>query len=47
MTMFKDVEVLRNDEMLDVEALERYVVDDLDGKIGQEYAKTNININFI
>ena len=47
MTMLKDVEVLRNDGMLDVEALERYVVDDLDGKIGQEYAKTNININFI
>ena len=47
MTMLKDVEVLRNDGMLDVEALERYVVDDLDGKIGQEYANTNININFI
>lgn len=47
MTMFKDVEVLQNDGMLDVEALERYVVDDLDGKIGQEYANANININFI
>lgn len=47
MTMLKDVEVLRNDGMLDVEALERYVVDDLDGRIGQEYANTNININFI
>ena len=47
MTMFRDVEVLRNDGMLDVEALERYVVDDLDGRIGQEYANTNININFI
>ena len=47
MTMLKDVEILRNDGMLDVEALERYVVDDLDGKIGQEYANTNININFI
>ena len=45
--MLKDVEVLRNDGMLDVEALERYVVDDLDGKIGQEYTNTNININFI
>lgn len=30
--MLKDVEVLRNDGMLDVEALERYVVDDLDEK---------------
>ena len=47
MTMLKDVEVLRNDGMLDVEALERYVVDELDGKICQEYANTNININFI
>ena len=47
MTMLKDAEVLRNDGMLDVEALERYVVDELDGKIGQEYANTNTNINFI
>ena len=47
MTMFKNVEILRNDGMLDVEALERYIVEQLDGIIGQEYANVKPNIFFM
>jgi hypothetical protein len=46
MTMFKNVEILRNDGMLDVEALEYYIVDKLNGRIGQEYANVVPNITF-
>ena len=46
MTMFKNVEILRNDGMLDVEALERYIVEELNGNIGQEYANVGNNIIF-
>ena len=46
MTMFKNVEILRNDGMLDVEALERYIVEELNGNIGQEYANVENNITF-
>ena len=46
MTMFKNVEILRNDGMLDVEALERYIVEELNGNIGQEYANVETNITF-
>lgn len=46
MTMFKDIEILRNDGMLDVEALEQYIVEELNGVIGQEYANVTENITF-
>ena len=46
MTMFRDVEIVRNDGMLDVEALEQYIVQELNGRIGQEYANATANINF-
>lgn len=46
MTMFENVEILRNDGMLDVEALERYIVEELNGNIGQEYANVKNNIAF-
>ena len=32
--------------MLDVEALERYIVEALDGTIGEEYAEVKNNITF-
>ena len=47
MAMFKNVEILRNDGVLDVEALERYIVEELNGIIGQEYANMIENISFI
>ena len=34
MTMFRDAIILSNDGILDVEALERYIVEQLDGIIG-------------
>lgn len=46
MTMFKNVEILRNDGMLDVEALEYYIVEELNGIIGQKYANVIANITF-
>ena len=46
MTMFKNVNVLKNDGMLDVEALEYYIVNELSGRIGQEYANVVKNITF-
>ena len=46
MTMFKNAEILRNDGMLDVEALEYYIVEELNGRIGQKYANTTFNITF-
>ena len=46
MTMFKDAEILINDGMLDVEALEYYISEELNGVIGEEYANAEININF-
>ena len=46
MTMFKNAEILNNDGMLDVEALEYYIVETLNGIIGKEYSDPEININF-
>ena len=46
MTMFRDVKILSNEGMLDVEALEQYIVQNLNGKIGQEYADVKANIHF-
>ncbi len=46
MTMFKNVEVLRDDGVLDIEVLENYIVEKLNGIIGQEYANVATNITF-
>ena len=46
MTMLKSAKILRNDGILDVEALENYIVEKLNGKIGQEYANVVTNITF-
>jgi 2',3'-cyclic-nucleotide 2'-phosphodiesterase (5'-nucleotidase family) len=46
MTMLEDTVILQNDGMLDVEALERYVTEELDGVVGQAYAEATVNITF-
>lgn len=46
MTMFKDAEILQNEGVLDVEALEYYIVEILGGRIGDEYATVKPNISF-
>jgi 2',3'-cyclic-nucleotide 2'-phosphodiesterase (5'-nucleotidase family) len=46
MTMFKDAEILKDDGILDVEALENYITNELNGRIGQEYANVQVNITF-
>lgn len=46
MAMFKNAEILKNDGVLDVEALEKYIAEQLNGIIGQEYANVNTNITF-
>ncbi len=39
-TMFKDAKIIVNDGMLDVELLEIYITEHLDGIIGEEYASS-------
>ena len=46
MSMLNNVKILQNDGILDVEALERYVSEVLDGVIGQQYAEVGVNITF-
>ena len=46
MTMLKDAKILLDEGLLDVEALESYVVDVLGGTIGAEYAEATPNITF-
>lgn len=46
MNMLEKAKIISNDGMLDVEAVERYVVEELDGIIGQEYSQMNANITF-
>ena len=46
MTMLKEAKILQNDGMLDVEALERYIVEELGGTIGEDYSETNVHITF-
>lgn len=46
MTMLKDAKIIQNEGMLDVEALERYIVEALDGTVGEEYAEVKANITF-
>lgn len=46
MKMLKDAVILQNDGLLDVEALERYVVENLGGVVGEEYRNASPNITF-
>jgi 2',3'-cyclic-nucleotide 2'-phosphodiesterase (5'-nucleotidase family) len=46
MTMFKDANVLDNEGTLDVEMLENYIAEHLNGVIGEEYAEVKPNITF-
>ena len=46
MKMLKNAVILQNDGLLDVEALERYVVENLDGVVGEEYKNASPNITF-
>ena len=46
MTMLRNAEILQNDGVLDVEALEYYITEELDGNIGGEYAQLTPHITF-
>ena len=46
MTMFKDAKILDAEGTLDVELLENYIVEQLGGVIGEEYAEVKPNISF-
>ena len=46
MSMLKDAKVLKNDGMLEVEALESYINDELGGVIGDKYATVTKHITF-
>ena len=46
MSMLNNVKILQNDGILDVEALERYITEQLGGVIGQQYAEVGVNITF-
>lgn len=46
MKMLESAVVLKNDGLLDVEALERYIVEELDGVVGEKYQDTTVNITF-
>ena len=46
MTMFKDAKILDGEGMLDVEMLENFITQHLNGVIGEEYAEVKTNITF-
>lgn len=46
MTMFKNAKVLSDTGVLDVEILESYIVNELDGVIGEEYSEPTYHILF-
>ena len=46
MTMLKNAKIIQNEGMLDVEAVERYIVEALGGIVGEEYAEVKTNITF-
>ena len=47
MSMYKDAKVIENEGMLDVECLEMYITDKLNGVIGEEYQNLDARITFI
>ena len=46
MSMFESATILQNDGMIDIDLFEAYVVDYLNGVIGEEYAEVKPNITF-
>ena len=46
MSMFKDAKVVESEGMLDVEVLERYITDNLNGIVGEEYKDIDRRITF-
>jgi cyclophilin family peptidyl-prolyl cis-trans isomerase len=46
MMMLKNAKIIQNEGMLDVEALEQYIIEELGGTIGEEYANVKPNITF-
>ena len=46
MSMFKDAKVVESEGMLDVEVLERYITDNINGVIGEEYKDVVNRITF-
>ena len=46
MKMLENSKVIQNDGVLDVEVLECYIVEELGGVVGQQYAETRNNITF-
>lgn len=46
MKMLENAVILQNDGYLDVEALERYIAEELGGVVGQPYAEAAVNITF-
>ena len=46
MQMFDDAKIIQNDGMLAVELLEKYIAENCNGVIGQEYAEMSPNITF-
>lgn len=46
MKMLENAKILQNDGMLDIEAMERYMVEELEGRIGEEYAQAKIHVTF-
>lgn len=46
MKMLEDAVILQDDGVLDVEALERYIVEDLGGVVGKEFAEATVNVTF-
>jgi hypothetical protein len=44
--MFKDAKILDGEGMLDVEMLENFITQHLNGVIGEEYAEVKTNITF-
>lgn len=47
MTMFKDAEIVKDYGILDVEILELYITEYLNGVIGEDYSEVKPNITFI
>jgi 2',3'-cyclic-nucleotide 2'-phosphodiesterase (5'-nucleotidase family) len=46
MKMLENAKILQNDGILDVEAMERYITEALDGVIGEEYREVKTNVTF-
>lgn len=44
--MLEQAKVIQNDGILDVEALERYITEQLDGTVGESYRDVTVNITF-